>query len=72
MNFLGDIHILKCFESTFHDIDLVQYNNKFIDFKFYKCLFEVDTTPEFAVVQVCHKITFAHIQSSHSSSLMSN
>lgn len=62
--FSDAVHIIKCIRNNFHDKGQVHYNNKLIDFKFYRRLFETDTSPEFAGMRVCNKLTSAHIQTS--------
>ena len=55
------VHIIKCVRIYFHDKGKVYYNNKLIDFKFYKQLFQIDTSWELGVMRVCNKLTSAHV-----------
>ena len=55
------VHILKCIRNFFHDKGKVLYRNKDIDFNFYRRVYETDTSPAFAGLRSCPKLTSAHL-----------
>jgi len=59
--FSDAVHIIKCVRNHFHDKVELLFKNRNIDFKYYRRVFALDTSTEFANLRVCPKLTSAHI-----------
>ena len=55
------VHIIKCVRNNFHKKNEMFYNNDTVKYKYYRKLYEVDTSSDFSGLRVCPKLTKAHI-----------
>lgn len=61
---LESLLLIKSIWYNFHDKTQTIYRNKDINYHFYKLVYEIDTSPEFAGLRACPKLTSAHLDPS--------
>lgn len=61
--FSNVVHIIKCIRNYFKDKNIVNYDEQPVNYDFYRRIFEIDTSPEFAGVRICPKLMLTHLHS---------
>ena len=59
--FSDSVHIFKCIRNHFHDKVNLIYKSTEVNYEFYRKLFKIDTSCEFAGLRSCPKLTSSHI-----------
>ena len=59
--FSDAVHVVKCIRNNIRDKIEVTFDDKKVNLNYYRKLYCTETSPEFAALRACPKLTSAHI-----------